>query len=193
MEPDGKLYAPGAESIKPVLDKLTQIAKTNGIRVINTADHHYKGSKELSDKPDFITTFPEHCMADSLGADFIRETQPQAPFSDIQWNKAYLPEELVELTQTRNIIIRKDAFDVFEGNPHTEKILKLLSPKKIYVYGVTTNVCVHCAVTGLAKRDIEVIVIEDAIKELPKIPLPFGEWDKLGVKRIKSNEIGLPV
>jgi len=191
MEPDGKLYAPGAESIKPVLEKLTRLAKEKNIQVVNTADHHYEGSRELSESPDFINTFPEHCMADSFGADYISETQPELPCADLRWNKAYLPEEIDEIAKSRNIIIRKDAFDVFEGNPYTDDLLTKLAPNKVYVYGVTTNVCVHFAAIGLAQRNIEVLVIEDAIKELPNIPLPYGEWDKLDIKRIKSNELGI--
>lgn len=33
--------------------------------------------------------------------------------------------------------------------------------------------CVDAAVRGLVKRGKEVYVVKDAIKELPKIPLPF--------------------
>jgi nicotinamidase/pyrazinamidase len=89
----------------------------------------------------------------------------------------------------RNFIIRKDAFDVFKGNRYTEKLLKLLSPKTVVVYGVTTNVCVNDAVVGLAKRVNRVIVVENAIKELPNIPLPFDNWKKLGVEMKQLDEV----
>jgi nicotinamidase/pyrazinamidase len=59
----------------------------------------------------------------------------------------------------------------------------------VIVYGVTTNVCVNDAVTGLAKRGKYVFVIVDAIKELPNLPLPFENWDKMGVKQIKFNDL----
>ncbi len=89
----------------------------------------------------------------------------------------------------RNIIIRKDVFDVFGNNSNAENIVKVLSPKKIFVYGVATNVCVNAAVMGLAKRGYNVFVVQDGIKELPKIPLPFDSWKSQGVTFIKLQEL----
>ena len=186
MEPYGKLYAPDAEKIKPVLKKITEFAETYEIQVVNTADFHYSDSAELSQNPDFVETFPEHCMANTKGADYIEETAPTDPLI-FDWNKEY--PSLDEVKMSRNIVIRKDAFDVFKGNPYTEKILNILSPSLVIVYGVTTNVCVNDAVTGLSTRVGKVFVIEDAIKELPNIPLPFDNWEKLGVQMIRSTEL----
>ncbi|MGZ2370836.1 isochorismatase family cysteine hydrolase [Ancylomarina sp. YFZ004] len=188
MNESGKLYVPGSEEILPLLQRLTSLAKEADIQVVNTADHHFTDAKELSDTPDFVNTFPSHCMADSLGARYMAETQPEEP-KVIQWDKVYSNDELKKLTSFRNLVVLKDVFDVFEGNPNTQKLVKLLAPQKVFVYGVTTNVCVDCAVCGLAEQNIQVFVIEDAIKELPNIPLPFGKWDALGVKRIKFADI----
>ncbi|MCK3682919.1 isochorismatase family protein [Maribellus sp. YY47] len=186
MEPDGKLYAPGAETIKPVLKKLTDFAASHNIRVVNTADFHYKGSAELSANPDFIHTFPEHCMANTAGAEYVAETIPQNPLT-FDWEKEYSSLEGVKTA--REIVIRKDAFDVFKGNPYTDEIVRLLSPQTVMVYGVTTNVCVNDAVLGLVKRVKRVYVVEDAIKELPNIPLPFENWKKLGVQMIRFEQL----
>lgn len=186
VEPDGKLYVSGAEILKPVWAEITAFAKQKNIKVVNTADFHYPNSAELSTTPDFISTFPEHCMANTLGANYITETQPENSLV-LDWDKEYITFD--EVGTTRNLIIRKDAFDVFAGNPHTESILKILSPKAVVVYGVTTNVCVNDAVLGLVKRVENVIVIEDAIKELPNIPIPFANWKKLGVKMITTEKL----
>ena len=40
------------------LEKLTKYARAKGIQVVNTADWHTMASEEVSDKPDFKTTFP---------------------------------------------------------------------------------------------------------------------------------------
>lgn len=189
VSPNGKLYVSGAELLKPNWEKLTQLAKNKLITVVNTADWHYQGSAELSINPDFIKTFPQHCMANSAGAEYIDETKPENPFI-IDWEtENSISIEVVDSMEHRNYIIRKDAFDVFKGNPYTEQILKLLSTETIVVYGVTTNVCVNDAVVGLAKRGKNVIVVENAIKELPNIPLPFENWDKLGVKMMNLDNI----
>lgn len=189
MDPTGKLYVPQAENIKPLLASITKFAQNHSIKVINTADHHHPNSGELSNKPDFITTFPPHCMANSKGAEYIMETMPPKPRGEVLWDTLYTLEQLEEIAQNSNIIIRKDAFDVFLGNPNTDPLLQILKPRKIVVYGVTTNVCVHHAVMGLAQRGIQVLVIEDAIKELPKLPLPYKEWERAGVKLILSKNI----
>jgi nicotinamidase/pyrazinamidase len=182
--PRGKLYVQGAEELRPQWKELTELAKENSIRVINTADYHYPNSAELDSSPDFVNTFPEHCMAGTRGADYIKETDPEDPII-FDWDKEYLiTPELFSNEDHRNFIIRKDAFDVFDGNPMTHTILKQLNPDAVVVYGVTTNVCVDAAVKGLAKKVNKVYVIKDAIKELPNIPLPFDAWEKKGVELI---------
>jgi nicotinamidase/pyrazinamidase len=189
IDPAGKLYVKGAEKLKPVLNKITVFASEYKIRVINTCDFHYINSNEFSPNPNFTTTFPEHCMAGTKGAEFIAETRPVLP-AIVDWmtHIAILPH-LANANQFRNIVIRKDAFDVFEGNPYTVKILDLLRPEKVFVYGVTTNVCVDKAVCGLVKLGYQVFVFEDAIKELPGLPLPYKKWKDVGVKMIEFGKI----
>ena len=189
VSPRGKLYVPGAELLKPKWRKITQFAEENSIRVINTADYHYPDSCELSSAPNFVDTFPPHCMANTSGAEYIAETNPENPII-FSWDKNYQNfTELIEVENYRNIVIRKDAFDVFKGNRLTDSIVKYLVPKIVVVYGVTTNVCVNDAVVGLSGRVADVFVIEDAIKELPNIPLPFENWKKLGVRIIQLNDL----
>lgn len=186
VEPQGKLYVEGAEKIKSLWQKITAFAKQKNIRVVNTADYHYPESAELADEPDFVNTFPQHCMANTPGAEYVAETQPENAV-EFDWDKDYDAFDAVE--SVRNIVIRKDAFDVFAGNPYTDNILQMLNPETVVVYGVTTNVCVNDAVVGLSKRVKRVIVLQDAIKELPNIPLPFDEWEKLGVEMIAFEDL----
>lgn len=189
INPDGKLYVKGAEKLKQNWKQLTQLANKNSIRVINTADHHFYNSAELDESPDFINTFPEHCISGTEGAEFIDETNPKEP-ATFNWDKEYLiTQELFDRNKYRNYIIRKDAFDVFSGNQWTNTILDMINPKTVVVYGVTTNVCVDYAVKGLLKKVKNIIVIEDAIKELPNISLPFKNWEKRGVEIIKLDEL----
>ncbi len=187
--PRGKLYIEGAEDLRPQWKELTQLAKDKIIRVVNTADYHFPNSAKLDAFPDFINTFPEHCMANSRGADYIRETEPEDPVI-FDWNKNYLiTPELFNENLHRNFIIRKDAVDVFTGNPFAETIVRHLNPNTVVVYGVPTNVDVDAAVKGLAKRVKKVLVVEDAIKEFPNIPLSFEFWKKKGVKLISVENL----
>lgn len=189
VSPNGKLYVQGAELLKPQWKRLTRLAEEKNISVVNTADFHYIGSAELSSIPDYITTFPPHCMANSHGSKYIMETNPGNPLV-FDWDKKYNSiAEIINEKMDRNIVIRKDAFDVFKGNPYTELILDFLAPRVVIVYGVTTNICVNDAVVGLADRVDKVFVVEDAIKELLNISLPFENWGKIGVQMIRLNEL----
>jgi nicotinamidase/pyrazinamidase len=189
IEPTGKLYVEGAEQLKPVLQRITEFAASHKIRVINTCDFHLINSQELSANPDFVNSFPEHCMAGTRGAEFIPETRPELP-AIVDWmtHMAILPQ-LANARQFRNIVIRKDAFDVFEGNPYATKIVNLMNPEKVFVYGVSTNVCVDKAVCGLLELGYKVLVFRDAIKELPLIPLPYDQWIAAGVQLIEFNQV----
>lgn len=185
----GKLYVKGAENIRPILKQITEFAKTEGIRVINTCDYHHINSEEISPVPDYETSFPQHCMAGSSGAEFITETQPESPLL-IDWDaELAIFAEFDDPERFRNIVIRKDAFDVFEGNPNAAKVVEILHPDQVFVYGVTTNVCVDKAVMGLSQRGIKVYVFMDAIKELPNLPLPFEAWKEAGVGMISFSDI----
>ena len=185
----GKLYVQGAEVIRPVLKQITDFAKVEGIRVINTCDYHHINSNELSSIPDYETSFPQHCLAGSSGAEFISETLPESPLL-VDWDlELAIFAEFDDPERFRNIVIRKDAFDVFAGNPYTEKIVQILQPDQVFVYGVTTNVCVDKAVLGLSERGIKVYVFVDAIKELPNLPLPFDNWKAKGIQMIPFADV----
>ena len=189
VSPEGKLYVPGAELLKPNWEKLTLLAKKHSVTVINTADWHFSESAELSQIPDFIHTFPQHCMANTPGAEFVDETNPENSFV-LDWSGENDFKDLLKNGVTvKNYTIRKDAFDVFKGNRFTDDLLKQISPETVIVYGVTTNVCVNDAVVGLAARVPKVLVVKDAIKELPNIPLPFENWEELGVGLIRLTEV----
>ena len=181
MNSEGKLYVTGAEQIKNTLSKITQFAKDNNVQVVNTADWHYEDSEELSDNPDFINTFPPHCMANTLGAELVPETKPEKYDCIIDW-KGHKTDIN---TGAKNFLVLKDKFDVFTGNQFTDRLVDSLRPDVIYVYGVATNVCVDCAVMGLLKKGYKVVVFEDAIKELPNIPSPIQNWIDNGAELIK--------
>jgi len=189
--PKRSLYVDGAEEIKPTLASLTEFAEKNRIRVVNTMDWYYEDSEELSEDPDFAETFPPHCMADTNGAKYVRETDPDVFSYVLDWGInlgwKYLPP-------VRNIIIRKDKFDVFEGNPNTNRVVDLFKKsgvENVVVYGVAENVCVSFAVSGLLERGLNVIVIEDAIKGLPNVKSPREFWEKEGVDLIRFEELSL--
>ncbi len=182
INPDGALYVEGAESIKPNLKKLTKFAKDNNIMVVNTRDYHWMDDEELSDKPDFVNTFPNHCIRKSDGANFIEETDPGYYYNELDEENPVL----INL-DLRNIVINKTKFDVFTGNSNTDKYVKLINPDIVVVYGVAGDYCVKYAVDGLIKKGCQVMVVLDSIKAIKANPIM--EWEALGVQIRKTEEI----
>ena len=184
----GALGLPGAKDIEVNLEALTKYAERKNIKVVNTADWHNKETREISENPDYKTTFPRHCMMGSKGSVFVPATAPSSSYI-LDWRYADFSPNIVR--DMRNITLYKDAFDVFAGSPHTEKVLEIIKPDKAVVYGVATNVCVDFAVIGLRKRGIDVYVPTDAIKEIPGLPLEevLQNWERNGVKLIKTEDV----
>ncbi len=185
MRDYGRLYVRGAEEIENKLERFTKLAEKYNIIVVNTADWHNEKTAEISKNPDFVNTFPEHCIENTQGAEFIEATNPKDAYK-IYWDQESFDEN--EVLKNRNIILYKDKFDVFKGTRHADGIVKLLAPERAIVYGVATNVCVNDAVLGLLERKVKVYVPVDAIKELPNLPLPYDKWINKGAVLITTNE-----
>ncbi|HIH11974.1 TPA: cysteine hydrolase [Candidatus Woesearchaeota archaeon] len=191
MRREGALYVAGAEAIEPNLTSLTQLADQEGIVVVNTADYHTCDSTELSDTPDFRNTFPPHCLQGTPGVEFVPATKPQAALYTycIDWKAKDVDSS--RLREARNIVLYKDAFDVFAGNRHTDRVVSELGDCQYVVYGVATNVCVDFAVRGLLERGYDVVVPIDAIKGLPNLPEEdvLKRWEAEGAILTRTSDI----
>ena len=188
MRADGKLYVQDAEMIEKNLERITQMAQKLNFQIVNTADWHNEETKEITKEPDFMTTFPEHCMANTKGAEYVDATKPNNPYL-ISWTDKNFDADKVK--ETKEIVLYKDAFNIFEGNKNTETVIKSINPDRAIVYGVATNVCVDFAVMGLLTRNVDVYVSLDAIKELPMLPLEetLNKWKDNGAKLIQTKDI----
>ena len=166
MRPEGRLYVPGAEGIIDKVSEARRFALDNGYSIIASTDWHKEGNREISNRPDFEVTFPAHCMADKSGSERVGflgklpiDAVPNEPMSESDLRK------LVERKQF-HIVIRKEELDVF-SNLNTARIVELLRPKKVIIFGVPLDMCVRQAVEGLSKfGGIEMYVLRDAVKAL---------------------------
>ena len=184
---NGALPVAGARAIENNLEKLTSIAKDYNIKVINTADWHTLDDAEINDSnPDYKKTYPQHCMACTIGAQYVPAANPEQPYIIPSLDTGDFDE--AKVLSNRNIVLHKSRFDAFVGNEHTDWVINLLRPKTVFVYGVATNVCVNYAVRGLLERKCDVYVVTDAIKELPEeiseTPLEtvIDSWKDIAVK-----------
>ncbi|HTQ53955.1 MAG TPA: isochorismatase family cysteine hydrolase [Bryobacteraceae bacterium] len=131
--PAGALYVPGAERLLPGISRLNHYAVEHGIPLLSTADAHAENDPEFRE-------WPPHCVAGTAG-------------------QAKPAETLVGAGQT---IIEKQKLDVF-SNPEFPALLNRLQADRYVVYGVATDYCVRCVLTGLLDTGKPVTVVTDAI------------------------------
>ncbi len=160
MEPDGKLYVPGAAEIVPALELLVAAARDANAIHVASADDHELTDPEISDDPDYTSTYPPHCLRGTRGAEKIAATKQRdpLPLSLVPYPPGLVPG-LAE--GRREIILLKKNFDVFT-NPNTDALLDALDPDEIVVFGVATDVCNDAAIRGFLRRGRRVVFVEDA-------------------------------
>src|SRR5262245_27951853 len=71
MQPDGALYVPGAETIVGNLEQLTAYARRSKVQIVADICDHTHDDDEISDQPNFKSTYPPHCIRGTPGYEKI--------------------------------------------------------------------------------------------------------------------------
>jgi nicotinamidase/pyrazinamidase len=181
---DGKLAVPGAEEAIPAMARLVEAARAAGIVHVASADDHELTDPEISEEPDFRTTYPPHCLRGTRGARKIPETEQDDP---VPITLARLPERYLE---GREFLLLKKSFDVFT-NPNADRLLAWLDPDEIVVFGVATDVCDDAAIRGFLDRGRRVVFVEDAARGLDeeRTATCTADWRERGVVFATSAEV----
>jgi len=184
MLPDGRLYVPGAEETVPAMKRLVDAARAAGIVQVASADDHELTDSEISDEPDFVTTYPPHCLRGTRGARKIPETEQEDP---VPLALEPVPDRYLE---GREFLLLKKNFDVFT-NPNTERLLDRLAPDEIVVFGVATDVCDDAAIRGFLDRGLKVRFVEDAARGLDeeRVAISTTSWRRRGVEFTTASEV----
>ena len=192
MKADGKLYVPGSEEIISSLAALREFARSHGVRTVASADDHVPEDAELSHEPDFVTTFPPHCMRGTPGQAKIPETALHDPLilGSEQRDAGHVREAVAE--HGGDVLLLKHRFDVFT-NPNADPVLDVLDPGEIVLFGVALDVCNRYAVEGLLSRRpaTRLVLVTDAVRAIDS---EEGErllhgWEERGVEMVKTNQI----
>ena len=191
MLPHGKLYVSGAEALTPNLALLTNHAHDNGIRILASSDNHDAGDAEISENPDFNSTFPPHCLRGSPGQARIPETRLANPL-------IVEPEDAEASVLSKlerhhgDILFHKRYFDVFT-NPNVAPVLNALQVTGVTLYGVALDVCNRYAIEGLLARfpHIRLSVVTDAVRALDEggRSALLENWQARGVTPKKTREL----
>lgn len=189
MHPDGKLYVPGAEETIPAMRRLVEAARVAGVVHVASADDHELADPEISAEPDFLNTYPPHCLRGTRGAAKIPETEQADP---LPLSLTPYPPGLVPglVRGRREILLLKKSFDVFT-NPNVEALLAALAPDEIAVFGVATDVCDDAAIRGFVQRGRRVSFVEDAARGLSdeRVAACTAAWRELGVRFTTAAEV----
>ena len=190
MRPEGALYVPGAESIIEKVSEVRKFALQNDCSMIADIDWHSPGNEEISESPDFIKTFPPHCMAGSPGSERLGYLG-DIPIEYIEIDK--MPSDklkkLVEKEQF-HVVIKKESIDAFD-NPNTDRLVEYVKPRAVAVFGVALDFCVKSVLGGLAKHNgIKRILLRDVVKGLdPKTEdVIINNLQQTGVEIIEFTE-----
>jgi len=167
----------GAVSVQSSIERSVEWMHANCVTIIYSADWHGIDDAEIDAvSPDPSKgTYPPHCMGRSKdpgeqdGAAIIDSIRPVNPLildRDIDEDTAAAMARMA-VAQGRSVVIRKNEFDVFAGNPHTESFVRALieslaSSPNFVVIGVSRDVCVTRAVDGLQERGYSTVAISDA-------------------------------
>jgi nicotinamidase/pyrazinamidase len=180
----GKLAVPGAEETIPAMQRLVAAARAAGVVHVASADDHELTDDEISDEPDFSTTYPPHCLRGTRGARKIPETEQDDP---VPLTLAELPERYLG---GREYLLLKKSFDVFT-NPNTERLLTYLDPDEIVVFGVATDVCDDAVIRALLQRGRSVRFVEDAARGLDegRVAACTAAWRDAGVEFTTADEV----
>jgi nicotinamidase/pyrazinamidase len=190
MLPSGSLAVPGAEALLPNLGRLTAAARAAGIPIVHTADDHDPHDPEIADDPDFVETFPAHCLRGTPGAERLPETAPSPDAADIPPDGAGV--DVAAVARASEVVLRKNRFDAF-SNPATAPLLGALAPDRVVVYGVALEVCDRYAVEGMLALDrgFEIVVVEDAVAALDPVRGKelLREWQAQGIRLASTDEV----
>jgi nicotinamidase/pyrazinamidase len=155
IEPGGKLAVPRADTIVPAMARLVEWARREGIPHVASADDHELTDGEISESPDYADTFPPHCLRGTRGAEKIAATVQLDP---VPLGATEVPDRWL---RGREFLLLKKHFDVFT-NPNADRLLALLEPDEVVLFGVATDICDDAAIKGLRARGYDVTFVEDA-------------------------------
>ena len=180
----GKLAVPDAESAVPAMRRLVEAARAKGIPHVASADDHELTDSEISDEPDFLTTYPPHCLRGTRGAEKIAETAQADP---VPLALSEVPEKWL---RGREFLLLKKSFDVFT-NPNADRLLEWLDPAEVVLFGVATDVCDDEAILGLVARGRNVTFVEEASRGLDagRTAACTAAWRDLGVRFATVDQV----
>jgi nicotinamidase/pyrazinamidase len=181
MLPGGKLYVPGAETLLPNIERLTEAARQGRVFLVSHGCFHAPNDPEFS-------TFPPHCVKGTAGAEFVPQALTEKVARVENDAAARLPEDLSRYQQ---ILLEKQTLNIFESRHADALVRRLGSDAEFVVFGVVTEYCVAFAAKGLLERGRRVAVVRDAIETLKPEDgeKTIAELQRMGARISTTDEV----
>ena len=145
----GSLGVNGGRTVAAMIARHVRHFKNEYQFVVASRDYHENAPDHISDHPDFINTWPPHCMVGTPGAAFVPTIQNLVREKHIQ----------TVVTKGRN----HAAYSAFEGlDPRGHYLLDVLKENRIDhidVCGIATDYCVLATALDAKKNEFQVRVL----------------------------------
>lgn len=188
----GELPVIGGENIVPAVNALTTACRELGTPVMTTQDWHPLNTAHFNEEPNYVNTWPVHCVADTLGAQLHPQLIAAVPDRGITAFKkgtesAQTPQEDTSYTG----YLAKN-----EAGQTLPEVLKKHRISTLYVVGLALGdghehpLCVDSTALDFKKAGFDVTVVTDAVEAvLPQNrELCFKNLGKAGVKLATTAE-----
>ncbi len=145
----GSLGVKGGLQVAAMIARDVRHFRDQYTQIFASRDYHESAPDHISDQPDFVNTWPPHCMAGTPGASFVPAIQNLIREKYIQ----------TVVTKGRN----SAAYSAFEGlDPRGHYLLDVLKEHRIDhidVCGIATDYCVRATALDARKNDFQVRVL----------------------------------
>ncbi len=181
----GELGVPNGERIVPKVNALLAKAALEGLVTFTTQDWHPENTAHFSAEPNFNTTWPKHCVAETPGA----ELNP-----DIK-----LPTGTKRIIKGTEVLLNGEDDTSYSGlnglDPETgqttKEFLKENDVKVVILGGLALDYCVkETALDFKRKLGLQVAVVTDATQPVAQETglAAIDELEKAGVKLITTDQ-----
>ena len=149
--PGGALAAPGGDEVAAAINTFVGGVGWKYDCIVTTQDWHIDPGSHFSDNPDFKTSWPVHCRAETPGADF----HP---------NIAYAAHKLTDAHFHKGQY--SDGYSGFDGDADGVSLVDYLRQAQISdvdVVGIATDYCVRATALDAVRYGFSTAVLEDLV------------------------------
>lgn len=177
----GELEVPDGDKIIEPVNELMRLWGNNGLAIFTTQDWHPKKTGHFSKDPNFRTTWPEHCVANTPGA------QLHPDFNIPSYAKKFVKGTENHIEGEYDTSYSGVNGYELDGGQTLPEWLREIEADEVYLAGLATDYCVKETALGIKEKlGIEVYVISDAVKAVaPETNVSaIEELEAAGVKLV---------